>query len=105
MPTGYQIANQQAPYYLTLQIVYWIDLFSRKSYRDIIIESLKYCRKEKNLEIFGWVIMSNHIHLIARSASNDLSGALRDFKKYTSKKIIEEVQGSSESRKEWMLRL
>lgn len=105
MPTGYQIENQSAPYYLTFQIVYWIDLFSRKSYRDIVIESLKYCQKEKGLEIFAWVIMSNHIHLIARSASGDLSGTVRDFKKYTSKKIIEEIEKSAESRKEWMMRL
>ncbi len=105
MPTGYQIANQSAPYYLTIQIVYWVDLFSRKSYRNIVIESLRYCQKEKGLEIFGWVIMSNHIHLVARSATGDLSGTLRDFKKYTSKKIIEEIEKSAESRKEWMLRL
>ncbi|MGE0636471.1 MAG: transposase [Bacteroidia bacterium] len=105
MPTGYQIKNQEAPYYLTFQIVYWIDLFSRKSYCDIVIESLKHCQKEKGLEIFAWVIMSNHVHIIARSTTNDLSGTIRDFKKYTSKKIIEEIERSAESRKEWMLRL
>jgi REP element-mobilizing transposase RayT len=105
MPTGYQIKNQEAPYYLTFQIVYWIDLFSRKSYRDIVIESLKHCQKQKGLEIFAWVIMSNHVHIIARSTTNDLSGTIRDFKKYTSKKIIEEIERSAESRKEWMLRL
>jgi REP element-mobilizing transposase RayT len=105
MPTGYQIKNQEAPYYLTFQIVYWIDLFSRKSYRDIVIESLKYCQKEKGLEIFAWIIMSNHVHLIARSATADLSGTVRDFKKYTSKQIIQEIEKSAESRKEWMLRL
>ncbi len=105
MPTGYQIKNQEAPYYLTFQIVYWVDLFSRKSYRDIVIESLKHCQKEKGLEIFAWVIMSNHVHIIARSTTNDLSGTIRDFKKYTSKKIIEEIERSAESRKEWMLRL
>ena len=105
MPTGYQIKNQEAPYYLTFQIVYWIDLFSRKSYRDIVIESLKHCQKQKGLEIIAWVIMSNHVHIIARSTTNDLSGTIRDFKKYTSKKIIEEIERSAESRKEWMLRL
>ena len=105
MPTGYQIKNQEAPYYLTFQIVYWIDLFSRNSYRDIVIESLKHCQKQKGLEIFAWVIMSNHVHIIARSTTNDLSGTIRDFKKYTSKKIIEEIERSAESRKEWMLRL
>lgn len=105
MPTGYQIEDQTSPHYLTFQIVYWIDLFSRKSYRDIVIDSLQYCNKQKGLDIFAYVIMSNHIHIIARSAVGDLSGAIRDFKKFTSKKTIEGIESKPESRKEWMLRL
>jgi REP element-mobilizing transposase RayT len=105
MPTGYQIKNQSAAYYLTFQVVFWIDLFTRQAYRDIVIESLRYCQKEKGLEIFAWVIMSNHIHLLARSSNNDLSGTIRDFKKFTSKAIIDKITSANESRKEWMLRL
>jgi REP element-mobilizing transposase RayT len=41
-----------------------IDIFSRKEYRDIIVDSLNYCIQEKGLVVYGWVIMSNHIHLI-----------------------------------------
>jgi len=105
MPTGYQIKNQEVAHYLTFQIVYWIDLFSRQIYRDIVLESLRHCQKSKGLEIFAWVIMSNHIHMIARSCNGDLSGIIRDFKKFTSKKIIESIQQGNESRKDWMLRL
>jgi len=106
MPTGYQIKDQSLPHYLTFQVVYWIDLFSRKIYRDIIIDSLKYCQREKGLEIFAWVIMSNHVHVLVRSQYNDLSGTIRDFKKFTSKAIIQAISdGTAESRKEWMLRL
>ncbi|MDK2979494.1 MAG: hypothetical protein PWP52_2208 [Bacteroidales bacterium] len=47
MPTGYQIKEQEAAYYLTFQVVFWFDIFTRKVYRDnIIIESLKYCQQE-----------------------------------------------------------
>ena len=106
MPTGYQIADQSKAYYLTFQVVYWIDIFTRKVYRDIVIESLKYCQKEKGLEIFAYVIMSNHVHILARSANDNLSNVVRDFKKHTSKKIIEQIEiGKTESRKAWMLRL
>lgn len=87
MPTGYQIKEQNALHYITLQVVYWIDLFTRKTYRDIVIESLRYCQKEKGLEIYAYVIMSNHVHLVIKSETNDLSDILRDFKKYTSKKF------------------
>jgi len=105
MPTGYQIKDQSAAYYLTFQVVYWIDLFTRPVYRDVVIESLRYCQKEKGLELFAWVIMSNHIHILARSSNNDLSATIRDFKKYTSKAFVELISVSGESRKEWMLRL
>jgi REP element-mobilizing transposase RayT len=106
MPKGYQINDQTTPYYLTFQVVYWIDLFSRQVYRDIVIDSLRYCQREKGLEIFAWVIMSNHMHILARSATGQLSSTIRDFKKFTSKAIVQNVlNGNAESRKEWMLRL
>ena len=92
MPTGYQIKDQSAAYYLTIQVVNWIDIFTRKEYKDILIESLKFCQKEKYLEIFGYVVMSNHLHLIVRSGIDDLSGTLRDFKKYTSKHLLRAVK-------------
>ena len=82
----------------------WIDLFTRVDYRYMIIESLKFCQKEKGLQIYGWCIMSSHLHLIVRRAGKyELSEILRDFKKYTSKKVIEIINEINESRREWML--
>ena len=103
MPTGYQIQDQEQPYYLTLQVVEWVDVFTRKIYRDIIVDSLNYCAKHKQLEIYGYVIMSNHVHLIAKSNSKDLSGTLRDLKSFTSKEILKSIESGTESRKKWML--
>lgn len=103
MPTGYQIKNQEALYYLTLQVVYWADIFTRQVYRNIVIESLLYCRQNKGLEIFSYVIMSNHIHIIVRSKNGTLSDTIRDFKRHTSKKIVECIKEQTESRREWLL--
>jgi REP element-mobilizing transposase RayT len=103
MSTGYQIEDQRAPYFLTFQIVDWIDVFTRKIYKDIIIESFKYSIENKGLQIYAYVIMSNHIHLIANSANGHLSDIDRDFKKYTCRKIITTIDNKSESRREWML--
>ena len=47
--------------------------------------------------------MSNHIHMLSRSNTGDLSGTIRDFKNFTSKKFIEIVDSSKESRREWMI--
>lgn len=51
MSTGYQINEQDKLYYLTLQVVYWIDIFTRQRYRDIIINSLKYSQANKGLGV------------------------------------------------------
>jgi len=104
MSSKYKIKDQNAAHYLTMTIVGWIDIFTRKIYRDIVINSLRYCQKEKGLEIYGYVLMSNHIHLIARASDGFLlSDVIRDLKKYTSKQLVIAIQNEPESRKEWML--
>ena len=104
--TSYKIGNQNALHYLTFATVNWIDVFTGKKYRDVLIDSLAYCRKEKGLELYGYVIMSNHVHLIARAKEGfELSNILRDFKKHTSKQIIKLIQEEPESRKEWLLQV
>ncbi len=78
-----------------------VDVFTRKEYRDIIIESLQHCQKEKGLEIYEWCIMSNHAHLIISAKENNVSSVLGDFKKRTSKQIIKAIkEHPGESRKE-----
>ena len=56
MPTGYQIQDQYRPYYLTLQIVEWVDIFTRKVYRDIIVDALNYCIKNKQLAVRAGIV-------------------------------------------------
>jgi putative transposase len=91
-------------YFVTLTIVEWIDLFTRQLYFDVIVENLIYCQQNKGLEIFEYVIMTNHLHLICLSRSGPLSNTLRDFKTYTSKQIILTIkENEKESRKRWIL--
>lgn len=69
------------------------------------MESLRYCQKEKGLQLHAWVIMSNHVHLIASAERGImLADIIRDHKKYTSKQIEQAIRENPfESRKEWML--
>ena len=100
----YQIQDQQGVYFLTITVIHWIDVFSRKNYRDIVVESLNYCVKNKGLHIYSWVIMSNHVHLVAKVKEPfGMSGFLRDFKQFTSRHIVSAIQEIPESRREWML--
>jgi putative transposase len=101
---GYKIRNKNEIHFLTLTVVQWFDVFTRKDYRDIFIDSVKYCQGNKGLLIHGWCVMSNHIHLMSSAINHDLSDIMRDLKKFTSKKIIDAIgKNEHESRKEWML--
>ncbi|MEX2514078.1 MAG: transposase [Cyclobacteriaceae bacterium] len=91
------------PYFLTFQVVGWADVFSRKMYRDLLLESLSYCRKQKGMYLFGYVIMTNHMHLIIQQKEGELSNLIRDFKKYTSKAVLGAIKiNPEESRKNWL---
>jgi putative transposase len=99
----YFISDQHIPYYVTCTVIKWIDLFTRRDYRDVIVDSLNHCCNEKGITIYAWVIMSNHMHLVAQaSPPGEMSSFLRDFKKYTSKKFIETMDLINESRSEWL---
>lgn len=101
---GYKIRNQAAIHFITFAVVEWVDVFTRKQYRDIILDSIRFCQIEKGLKLYSWCIMSNHLHLIVSAEENNLSDVLRDFKKFTSKELIKAITANKqESRREWML--
>ena len=84
----------------------WVDVFTRKIYRDILLDSIRFCQENKGLLLHCWCLMSNHIHLIASTRNHDLSDVLRDFKKFTSKTLITAItENPQESRKSWMLEI
>ncbi len=106
MSDKYKIFDNQSAYFITMTTVGWIDVFTRKNHKMLIVDSLKYCQEKKGLEIYGWVLMSNHFHMICSATEGTiLSDILRDFKKYTSKNIVKQIKEESESRREWMLSL
>ena len=79
----YKILDQHGLNFLTFTIVEWIDLFTRPVYSEIILDSLRHCQKEKDLLLYGYVIMPSHIHLIARTeATSGLSAIIQSFKSY-----------------------
>ena len=101
---NYTIEDQNAVYFLTFTITEWVDIFTRSCYKIIVVESLNYCIENKGMTVYAWCLMSNHLHLIAKA--NDgfrMSDIIRDFKKFTAKKIIGAIKELNESRKEWLL--
>jgi putative transposase len=104
MSEKYKMHGRECSYFLTLTVVDWINVFANKRYNLTIIDSLKYCQQHKGLEIYGYCLMSNHLHLLASARGiQNLSEILRDFKKFTAKAIIKQIQEGPESRQSWLL--
>ena len=104
MSEKYKINDKEGIYFITLTAVDWIDVFTRRELKNVIVDSLKYCQKNKGLIIYAWCLMHSHLHMIVGTQSGfDLSAILRDMKKFTSKEIIKRINDEPESRREWML--
>ncbi|MCE7992158.1 MAG: transposase [Roseivirga sp.] len=107
MGRKYAIRNQDEFYFVTFTVVDWIDVFIRAEYRNIFIDSVKYCQREKGLLEGAWCIMTSHIHLVlGTTGTHKLEDIIRDLKSYTSRHLRKFLENSPyESRQAWMLPL
>lgn len=74
-------------FFWTATINQWQKLLLDDRYKDVVIDSLEYLSNEGKIDVFAFVIMPNHIHLIWRT--NELNGketAQGSFLKYTAHK-------------------
>ncbi|MGV9013483.1 MAG: REP-associated tyrosine transposase, partial [Flavobacteriales bacterium] len=95
----------EATYFVTLTGDSWVDVFTRKELVDELLKSIRYCQDNKGLELFAYVIMSNHAHFVMRRTEGLLADLLRDFKSYTAKQLLHLIATlPNESRSEWLLR-
>lgn len=106
MSRKYKFSNPEGMYFITFAVIRWIDVFTRNIYRDILIDSIRHCQEKKGLRLHAFVIMTNHIHLIASASEGFfLENIMRDMKKYTSFNIINSIINNPiESRKEWLIK-
>ena len=86
----YKIYEPTAPHFMTCTILHWIPIFTRVQTTNIIFESLKYLQETDNLQIYAYVILENHLHLIA--SSDDIAKSMAKFKSYTAKEILKYLQ-------------
>jgi REP element-mobilizing transposase RayT len=78
------------PHFCTFTIKNWYYILDRYKRWEILLESLRYCQEKKDLKIFAFVLMVNHIHIISQCP--DMIGFIRDYKRYTSIAIIKNIK-------------
>ena len=104
MSRNYKFHNQENIYFISFVVVYWLDVFIRPIYKDILVDSINYCIKEKGLVVHAWIIMSSHVHMIIGTRDKNMQDIIRDLKKFTSKAIVKSIiDNPLESRKEWLV--
>lgn len=105
MSTKYKATIVGEAYFITITTVGWIDVFTRLRQKYVLINALKHCQKERGLEIYAYCMMPSHLHMLCKASEKEpLSNVIRDFKKFTSKKIVKTIIEYPESRRERMLK-
>ncbi|HRN79017.1 MAG TPA: transposase [Ferruginibacter sp.] len=104
MSRKYKFRDNNKLYFTTFTVTNWIDLFIRDEYKNILLNCIRFCQREKDLEVYAWCIMTSHAHFIFGSRGNPLSNIMRDLKRHSSEELHKSIKVHPfESRREWML--
>ncbi|ACL06782.1 conserved hypothetical protein [Desulfatibacillum aliphaticivorans] len=81
----YKFKEPKSPYFMTCSVLNWLPVFTRPESVCIILDSLNFLIQE-GLTLYAYVILENHIHLIAQS--DDIGRDVARFKAYTARQMI-----------------
>jgi REP element-mobilizing transposase RayT len=82
----YRIYETEYPYFMTCTIVGWLPVFTRPEAVDIIFDSWRFLQEKRHFQLYGYVILENHLHLIA--SAPELSEAVKSFKMFTANQLL-----------------
>ena len=105
MSRNYKFHNPEGLYFVSFAVVEWLNVFTWNLYKDIVIDNLTFCQKNKGMEIVAWCIMTTHMHLIFRSIKGQRPELLLgDFKRFKSKAIVQAIKDNpQENRTDFLL--
>jgi putative transposase len=86
----YKFQSSVHPHFLTDTFVRWLPLFKDEAVIQIVMNSFKFLLEQHRMSLFGYVIMPEHMHFIAKSA--DLSAEIASLKSFTALRIIEHLE-------------
>ena len=85
----YRFGESPYPHFLTCTVVSWLPLFMRPELAALLFDSLPFLQARGRLTLLGYVVMENHLHLIA--AAENLPKEIGDFKSFTARTIIDHL--------------
>ena len=85
----YKFTEPDQAHFMTLTVLHWIPVFTRPATVEIVFDSLRHLMAE-GLKLHAYVILENHIHLVAQS--KQLDNDMARLKSYTSRQLISYLQ-------------
>ena len=93
MRSKYRFTESDGPFFMTCTVVPWLPIFTRPETVNIILDSWRYLRANRGFVLYGYVILENHLHLIAEAPS--ISEVIGDFKSYTARQILDYLKNAN----------
>jgi len=99
------IQGRHAGCFITFNTIDWVDVFIRPVYKQVIVHTLNHFIDQKGLVLHAWCLMTNHLHLLGQADQGYAFGEIeREFKSFTTTKVLEAIDTEPEARKDWMLK-
>jgi len=89
----YRFGENEYAYFLTCTIVGWLPVFTRPETVQFVYDSWQFLQDNGRLTVYGYVILENHLHLIA--SAPDISKEIGDFKSFTARQIIDHLEAKN----------
>lgn len=86
----YKMHEEYYPYFITCTAKSGLPLFSIPAVAEIILDNLMYLQRQREVTLYGYVIMENHFHAIV--LGDDLSKKLRLTKSFMARQIVDLLQ-------------
>lgn len=99
------IPGKQACYFITFNTVDWVDVFIRPVYKQVVVHTLNHFIDNKGLIVHAWCLMTNHLHLLVQAKEGYVIAEIeKEFKSFTTTKILEAIDTEPEARRDWMMK-
>jgi REP-associated tyrosine transposase len=86
----YHFGDSHCPHFMTSTVVAWLPVFSQPAFAEIVLKSWRFLQRQREIEIFAFVILENHLHWIA--SGPQLGKRVGEFKSFTATTILKEMQ-------------
>ena len=86
----YTITEVDKAHFMTCTVMEWLPVFTRPEVVQMILDCWYYQQAHKDLKLYGYVVLENHLHFIAQAPR--LDKCVQEFKSFTARQIIDHLK-------------